>query len=619
MVRTVSGPNSKPRWHGRVPITITLAAAIGSLVLVTVSVVFGIGVWTAQKNTFDLLRRNAEQIIAADVNQLRQHLRPAESQTQFIAERIAQGDIDPEQREEFGRMLVGSLAGAQQIEAVMFVDTDLQAIMARRIREDGSIELRFADRSADSIIQTKMASELKEPAWGDPIWRNGPQKSYLNRGHPVFRDGKMIGSVIAVTSIEGLSNFISEHGIKSAGHSFILYGEDEVLAHWQLIDGYPGRSNEHPLPMLDSFADPILASIWQSREEPVIKSSLPNQTHIRMLEGFNDHYVFVYRRLEGYGPKPMIVGAYFPSNNSVKEIGRMFAALVAGVIALLISLIVAIILGHRIARPIVRFSAAAARVQDLDVSKIEDLPGSVFRELNDQSQAFNAMLGALRWFELYVPKKIVERLIRHAEVHGTMSDSREITVMFTDIVGFSTLSEGMQASEVAAFVNHHFSLVGRCIEEQEGTIDKFIGDAVMAFWGAPDTQQDSAERACRTALAIKAAIHEDNEQRQANALPPVSIRIGVHTGIATVGNIGAPGRLNYTIIGDTVNIGQRLEQLGKELYPRDTEVAILVSDTTANQLGSSFQTVAAGCHRLRGRSEEIEVFKLEAEHAESAS
>ena len=209
-----------------------------------------------------------------------------------------------------------------------------------------------------------------------------------------------------------------------------------------------------------------------------------------------------------------------------------------------------------------------------------------------------------------MPKKIVERLIKTGEVRDTISDAREITVMFTDIAGFSAASEGMSAPEVAAFVNHHFSLVAGCIEAEDGTIDKFMGDSVMAFWGAPDLQTDSAERACRAADAIAAAVHADNKQRKAAGEPAVGIRIGIHTGPATVGNIGAARRLNYTIIGDTVNIGQRLEQLGKEVYPAGTEVSILVSGDTARKLKTDFKPVAAGRHKLKGRIGEIEVFKL---------
>jgi class 3 adenylate cyclase len=139
-----------------------------------------------------------------------------------------------------------------------------------------------------------------------------------------------------------------------------------------------------------------------------------------------------------------------------------------------------------------------------------------------------------------------------------------------------------------------------------------MGDAVMAFWnGRPDASESSANKACRAARAISNAIQEDNKQGQQMGMPVVGIRIGIHTGMATVGNIGAPGRQNYTVIGDTVNVGQRLEQLGKEIYSQDNEISILISSHTARHLDSSFNPMPAGHFKLKGRVGEIEVFKLE--------
>lgn len=600
----------RSRWYGRVPITITLATAIGLLVLVTVGVVFGVGVWIAQKNTFDLLSANVHQAIMSDLKQVEQHLRPAEYQARFLAEQIASGRIDPADREHFDPMLIGALAAAPQIEAVMFIDADLQALLAGRDQDSSEVDLNIIDYSQDPIVSKRMEGVLPEPQWNPPIWREAFQKTYLNRVHPVIRNGVEIGAVIAVVSIQDLSNFISEEGLDNTGRRFILYGRDSVLAHWLLIDGYPDRTDEHPLPRLNRFGDPVLASIWQSMGRHEFALNLPDGTKGHVLEIFDDEYTFVYRRLPGFGAQPMIIGAYFLADDITTEIRRMIAALFAGIAALIVSLGAAVFLGHRIARPIVRFATAASKIRNLDVSEVENLPGSMLRELNDQSMAFNAMLSALRWFEMYVPKKVVERLIRHDDAPDTISDAREITVMFTDIAGFSAVSEGMLAPEVAAFVNRHFSLVTGCIEAEDGTVDKYMGDAVMAFWGAPDSQSDSAERACRAAHAIAATIHEDNKQRAAVGQPSIGVRIGIHTGIATVGNIGAPGRLNYTIIGDTVNIGQRLEQLGKEVYADGTEVSILVSGNTADKLGPEFNSVAVGSYKLKGRIGKIDVFKL---------
>lgn len=604
-------PGLSSRWNGRVSITITLAAAIGLLVLVSVGTVLGVGLWLAQKNTIALLSANAEQSVTAVVNRIKQHLRPAEYQARFIAERIARGDIDPAMRKQFGRMLIGALAAAPQIEAVIFIDRKLWAFAAGRDRETGKVEINEFDYSRDPIIRKAMAGGLRGLVWGPPIWRQRFKRTYLNLAYPAVRKGETIGAIVAVVTVRQLSIFVGETRLQATGRVFILYGRDRVLAHSLLkAGGYPGRTAKNPLPALKGFADPVLGSIWQTKNRYKLNLKLPGGTKGHILDIGGNQYVFVYQKVTGFGPRPLFVGAYFQTADVGQEVRRMFLSLIVGIVALVLSLAAAVFLGRRIARPIVRFSASASRIRDLDIAQIEDLPGSVFRELNDQSAAFNAMLRALRWFELYVPKKIVASLIKRGSAGEAISDARDITVMFTDIADFSAASEGMEAAEVAAFLNRHFALITGCIEAEDGTVDKYIGDAVMAFWGAPDEQADSAERACRAALAIAAAIRQDNKRRQASGEPPVRIRIGIHSGTATVGNIGAPDRLNYTIIGDAVNIGERLEQLGKEVYPAGTEVAIVISGDTRRGLGKGFKTIDAGRRKLKGRAGETEVFKL---------
>ncbi|CAN0463020.1 unnamed protein product, partial [Hapterophycus canaliculatus] len=268
-----------------------------------------------------------------------------------------------------------------------------------------------------------------------PIWRERSDKTYISRAHPVELNGEFVGAVIAVVAVRELSEFISMKGLNTAGNRFILYGRDSVLAHWLMVDGYQDKSAEFPLPRLNRFGDPVLSSMWQTDGRGDIGLDLPEGTEGHALEALGGNYIYFYKKLTGFGSEPLLVGTYFQPSDRPEEIERLFAALAAGLVALLLSLVAAIFLGKRIARPIVKFSAAASRIQYLDVSKVQALPGSVFQELNDQSVAFNAMLRALRWFEFYVPKKVVEQLIRYGDIIDSQSTEREITVMFTDVVG----------------------------------------------------------------------------------------------------------------------------------------------------------------------------------------
>ncbi|MGH6960005.1 MAG: adenylate/guanylate cyclase domain-containing protein, partial [Dongiaceae bacterium] len=273
------------------------------------------------------------------------------------------------------------------------------------------------------------------------------------------------------------------------------------------------------------------------------------------------------------------------------------------------ALLIALLLGRSLGRPIRRLAAAADAIRELSIDNVAPLRRSPFRELDVAARAFNAMLGGLRWFQTYVPRLLVLQLIGQ-ERTGLESEERTLTVLFTDIVGFTQIAGRLPAPQLAEFLNRHFSLLAGCIDAEQGTVDKYIGDSVMAFWGAPAMQTDHALRACRAAKAIAHTLREDNERRGAKGLKPVRLRIGIHTGPAVVGNVGAPGRINYTLIGDTVNIAQRLEQLGKEIDTGTDDVIVLVSGETAACLDDTFDLQPLGEQELRGRSESLAVFRL---------
>jgi adenylate cyclase len=183
-------------------------------------------------------------------------------------------------------------------------------------------------------------------------------------------------------------------------------------------------------------------------------------------------------------------------------------------------------------------------------------------------------------------------------------------VLFTDIVGFSGTAEGRAAAKVAALLNRHFGLLGSIIDQEGGTIDKYIGDSVMAFWGAPQDQEDRAERAVRAARRIAKRLHADNERRARKGLKPIRIRIGIHKGPALVGNIGAPGRVNYTLVGDTVNVAQRLEQFAREVDDGTADAVIVISSDLAAALSSDVTLIDRGEQLLHGRSSATRVFQV---------
>jgi class 3 adenylate cyclase len=599
-----------PRRRTGFTLTQTLLIGFGSLTVLSVLAVLALGIWAALRNTADFVRDRGALSVELLTAQIVEHLQPTEDAVGQLADLIAQGRIDIERPTEIAAMVRGVLASAPQLRNFGFVSREARVTGGMRTAQ--GIVLLDSEQVVDPIIRAAVRemSGSERAEWLGPVWREQFGGAVLIYRKPVRRDGVFLGAVVALVHIRDLSAFVERAGRQLGGNAFVLVQRRQVLAHRNLVHGH-GGSDEAPIPRIDRINDPVLARVWDvaAMREPPVRVPPPLINH--NLRVGNDTHFIVYRELHRFGPHPWQVGVHVGFDAIAAETRRLVLSGVAGLAALALALFSAMLIGRRIARPVGRIADAARLIGEMRVAEVKPLPGSRIRELNDQSGAFNTMVRGLRWFEAYVPKTLVRHILAGGDDATVSSDNRHLTVMFTDIVGFSGWAEGRPAAEVAAFLNRHFGLVAACIEAEGGTIDKFIGDAVMAFWGAPQKQKNRAERACRAALAMRAALAEDNRERVRRGEAPVGIRVGIHSGEATVGNIGSPDRLNYTVIGDMVNVANRLEQLAKTLLPpRPDTASVLISEATLADLGPGFRTRPLGQQPIRGRAETLAVFEL---------
>ena len=179
----------------------------------------------------------------------------------------------------------------------------------------------------------------------------------------------------------------------------------------------------------------------------------------------------------------------------------------------------------------------------------------------------------------YVPAELAAEYRRDPDVMQLRGEERDISVLFCDVIGFSSISEQLEPAELARWLNLFFTHVSRVVVRYRGTIDKYMGDSVMAVWGAPARSQSHAYDALSAALDIQAEIDVLNNKYRDKRLPQVSMAIGISTGTAMVGPLGSEYRMDYTVVGDTVNIAQRLEE-----QTRKYQVSIIVSDKTTEAL-----------------------------------
>lgn len=211
-----------------------------------------------------------------------------------------------------------------------------------------------------------------------------------------------------------------------------------------------------------------------------------------------------------------------------------------------------------------------------------------------------------RAFEHYVAPVVVEEMTANPEMLKLGGSRRELTLMFTDLAGFTSLSERMEPEEVANILNRHLTAMTRIILENGGTIDKFIGDAIMAFWGAPLDDDQQALRACSTAIEMQKEMDVLRDEFASEGLPPVHMRVGLHSGEAIVGNMGSHDRFDYSALGDSVNLAARLEGINK-LYGTN----ILLSEATRNKLEGELDVIPVDRVRVKGKTEPINVYTFD--------
>ena len=282
--------------------------------------------------------------------------------------------------------------------------------------------------------------------------------------------------------------------------------------------------------------------------------------------------------------------------------------------AVLLGLLLSAVIAHRLAEPLHSLIAGLKRVEQGDLSV--QLPVVSRDEVGALTQSFNFFVDELRskeeitrTFGQYIDPRVLEQAILQP---GAEPDGRRVmTVSFADLAGFTALSEHLTASGLVNLLNHHFTLQTKAVQQEKGVIDKFVGDMVLAFWGPPfTTAEEHALLACRAALGqlqametLRADLSELTGLRK--DLPRVDLRIGISTGEVVVGNVGSERARSYTVIGDTVNLGERIEQANKVYGTR-----ILISEATYKAAGSAIVVREIDLLKAKGKTEIARVFEM---------
>jgi adenylate cyclase len=435
----------------------------------------------------------------------------------------------------------------------------------------------------------KTGMGAKGPQWFKVLDHPIGQRPSIAFAGPIDVYQERQGVLAIIIEYTRFAHFLAQLEVGRTGTAFIFDGSGELIAapDKEADELHPARSQEALLPL----ARMVLAQAGNEDRK---------ETWRRRLTSQGEAYEVALSPLPfpGWSLATVIPEAEFlgPVETTLH---RLIIGLAAG--ALLAALLSAMLARSVIAAPLARVVGEIRHVESFALDRVRRHP-SRLAEISSLSGAIAEMAAGLSAFRKFIPADLVRSLLRQGVEAKPGGSIQELTVMFIDVAGFTGLSERM-GDRVVPLLTGYLDLASDIIDANGGTIDKFIGDAVMAFWGAPTPQQDHAVLCCRAALAIGEALEKsglaDDQGKQ------LQIRIGINSGRMLVGNIGSELRLNYTVIGDVVNVASRLEGANKHCGTQ-----VLIGAETVSLIRDAFIVREIDSIAVYGRTEGLAVYEL---------
>jgi class 3 adenylate cyclase len=467
-------------------------------------------------------------------------------------------------------------------------------LQLRAVNDRGDLLAASTDSPADPLHRVAVAYALEGASFiSDVIRSQAHGTQALALAEPVRdHDGTIVGAVTAVFDVQAaLAELVKENRFNASGYSVIADGEGDVIAH----------------PSADRIGTSIQSyeavhRAWASRGSgAVLGTNLAGRERL-----------FFYRAIENPSTVARQPWVVLTEIDEAEEVAALLTLerelLLGGGIILAISLLLAHQTATSIERPLSALKGFAARLGGGDLearTDVEgrDIAGALAASMTQMATGLRERDRVKEVFGRYIATQVSDRILKGEVNLG--GEARVVTILFSDIRNFTGMAEQMTPHQVVTFLNEYFSEMVEAVFEQEGVLDKFIGDGLMAVFGSLGDQPDHPARAVRAALRMKALLGKINADRAVVGKPPVQIGIGIHTDEVIVGNIGSTRRLEYTVVGDGVNTSSRVQALNKEFG-----TTILITDTTYAAVRDQFDCRAMPEHAIRGKQHALHFYEV---------
>ncbi|MGJ4946100.1 ABC transporter substrate-binding protein [Bradyrhizobium sp. HKCCYLS1011] len=417
---------------------------------------------------------------------------------------------------------------------------------------------------------------------------------------PIIKDGAFIGCTSANITLDVLSRFLTSH--RASPHSTTVIAnptKGTIIAYPDPKKSVRSENGRLEFTRLDTIADDNV------REAYRLQSETGNDDFLFRSPQNGAEISASFTRYPGSFGQPWDIIILTPTDDFVGTLERTNRQMIV-LIAILTSmeLLLIYVFARRLSRPIENISRELRSVEDLTFAHASP-PSSKIREIKELQAALSLFETSLRSFSSFVPLDVVRELIKSGAPLTLGAEQRFMTVLFADLQDFSSLAEQMAPNALLAQLSIYFETVSQAIAEEHGTVDKFIGDGIMAFWGAPAPRDDHVVRACCGALKAARRMQQLNAEWGAEGRPPLRLRIGLHCANVLVGNVGSSARLSYTVMGDGVNVAARLEGLNKTFG-----TTICISDSVFNAVASRVLARPLRRVHVKGRKQRLLAYEL---------
>lgn len=465
------------------------------------------------------------------------------------------------------------------------------------------VKQKLLTRHYDPRVRPWFQQAVKEEK---PIWTNVytfyvfDKSDFLVPGitaaSPIYDKNKNLKGVIALDlTVDGLQHFIRSLEVTKNTMIYVVNNQSNVIAYRNPQDHEDIRGKRLTSEWIKKLNIPLEKLDFNSFQ-PIVKSYIHN----------NQKYFFSYQPvLNRKGIEPWHIIIIVPEDDITEPLKNLsMRYILLTILVLLIGTILVRIVSQRISNPIIQLTEEAKEITMLNL-KPRPLLKTRIKEISYMDRTLSTLRSSLTSFQRYVPSSLVKKLMNSGKIARVGGQNQTVTLLFSDIKDFTSIAESTSPQQLMTYLSDYFQYMTEAVIQHEGTLDKYIGDAVMALWNAPLKDAKHAFHACKTAGIMLERLKKLNQKNKRRRFPEFHIRIGIHTGDAVVGNVGSEDRLSFTALGDSVNLASRLESINKNYHTK-----IIVSHTTFIQVAKEFPFRMLDEVAVRGKRESIAIYEL---------